>query len=131
MARNKIDELVELLENYVECWKQFNRYIELARKKQFDDDDEAQFLELKSLLTQQLEIILASFESGTPPREEVHALLAGATSIRFLSELSEGSLRALENQWHKIFIAWQSVLGQLKVQQKQIPKGFFDKLFKL
>jgi len=78
-----------------------------------------------------LEIILASFESGTPPREEVHALLAGAPSIRFLSELSEGSLRALENQWHKIFIAWQSVLGQLKVQQKQIPKGFFDKLFKL
>jgi len=28
-------------------------------------------------------------------------------------------LRALENQWHQIFIAWQSNLGQIKVQLQQ------------
>jgi hypothetical protein len=34
-----------------------------------------------------------------------------------LSEMNEGALRGLENQWHKIYIAWHSILGQLKVKQ--------------
>jgi hypothetical protein len=36
----------------------------------------------------------------------------------------------MENQWHKIFIAWQALVGQLKVQQKsEDKKGFFGNLF--
>jgi hypothetical protein len=31
--------------------------------------------------------------------------------------MSEGALRGLENQWHKIYIGWHSILGQLKVKQ--------------
>ena len=37
--------------------------------------------------------------------------------MRYLSEMSEGALRGLESQWHKIYIAWHSILGQLKVKQ--------------
>ena len=32
--------------------------------------------------------------------------------------MSEGALRGLESQWHKIYIAWHSILGQLKVKQR-------------
>jgi hypothetical protein len=31
--------------------------------------------------------------------------------------MSEGALRGLETQWHKIYISWHSILGQLKVKQ--------------
>ena len=31
--------------------------------------------------------------------------------------MSEGALRGLETQWHKIYIGWHSILGQLKVKQ--------------
>jgi hypothetical protein len=31
--------------------------------------------------------------------------------------MSEGALRGLESQWHKIYIAWHCILGQLKVKQ--------------
>jgi hypothetical protein len=27
-------------------------------------------------------------------------------------------VRGLETQWHKIYIAWHSILGQLKVKQR-------------
>jgi hypothetical protein len=50
----------------------------------------------------------------------VHTLLGGATSLRYLSDLNEGAFRNLENQWHKIYIGLQSILGQLKVQQRQV-----------
>ncbi len=118
MDNKKLDQLILQLESYLECWKQFNHYVNLARTKKFEQEDESQFLEVKSVITQELEMILSSIEAGAPSKEDVHALISNAPSIRFVSELSDGSLRALENQWHKVYIAWQSILGQLKVQQK-------------
>ena len=131
MSKAKLESLIVQLENYLECWKQFNRYISLARSKQFNQDDESQFLEIKSMITQELEMLLTAFEGGSPDKEEIHSLLSNAPSIRFMSELSDGSLRGMENQWHKIFISWQSILGQLKAQQRQLEanRGFFSRLF--
>ena len=127
MSNKKLDQLVLQMENYLECWKQFNHYVNLARAKRFELEDEAQFLEVKSVITQELEIILASLEGGTPTKEEIHSLISSAPSIRYLGEMNEGALRGVENQWHKIFIAWQSILGQLKVQQRQLEaKGIFS-----
>ena len=119
MANKKIDQLILQLENYLECLKQFNYFVNLARLKKFNAEDEIQFLEIKSVLVQELELILSTVECGSPTKEEVLALIASAPSIRYLSEMAEGVIRGLENQWHKIFIGWVSILGQIKVQQRQ------------
>jgi hypothetical protein len=120
MRNKKLDHLVMQLENYCECWKQFSRYLSAARAKKYDQEDENQFLDMKGLITQELELIMSAIDCTFPTRDDVHSLLANAPSIRYLSELSEGAVRGLENQWHKIYIAWQSNLGQLKVQQRQL-----------
>jgi hypothetical protein len=120
MHNKKLDELVLQLENYIECWKKFNSYVNMARTKKFTQDDEDQFLEVKSLIAQELELIMASIESGGPGKDDIHSLIGSAPSIRYLSELNDGSLRGVENNWHKIYLSWQSILGQLKVQQKKL-----------
>ena len=78
---------------------------------------ENQFLEIKSVLAQELELILSSIDCGPISREDVHGLIASAPSIRYLGEMNENNLRNVENHWHKLFIGWQSILGQLKVKQ--------------
>ena len=118
MSNQKVDQLVDQVENYIECWKQFNSFVNLARSKKFNPEDESQFLETKSVLIQELEIILATVEVASPTREEIHALIAEAPSLRFLSELNEGALRNTESQWHRIYIGWHAILGQLKVRQR-------------
>lgn len=118
MANKKLDQLVDQVENYVECWKQFNRFVALARSKKFSTEEDNQFLETKSILIQELELILAAVEITSPSREEIHAVVGEAPSLRYLSELNEGTLRNLENQWHKIYIDWHAILGQLKVRQR-------------
>ena len=118
MRNKKLDHLIHQMENYLECWKQFNHFLNLARAKKFSPEDDAQFLEIKSIIVQELELILSSVEVSAPTKEEVHALVGNAPSLRYLSEMSEGALRNLENQWHKIYIGLQSILGQLKVQQR-------------
>jgi HPt (histidine-containing phosphotransfer) domain-containing protein len=126
----KLEQLIAQMENHLECWKQFNQFVNLARGKKFGPEDENQFLETKSVLVQELEILLASIEVNSPSKEEVHTLIGNAPSLRYLSEMNEGALRNVENQWHKIYIGWHSILGQLKVrQQEEDSKGSLASLF--
>ena len=118
-ATKKVEQLVSQMENHLECWKQFNQFVSLARGKKFSQEDENQFLEIKSVLVQELEMILANVEVASPSRTEIHDLIGNAPSLRYLSETNEGVLRNLENQWHKIYIGWHAVLGQLKARQRE------------
>jgi len=119
MSNKKLDQLVDQMENHLECWKQFNQHVNLGRTKKFALEDDNQFLEVKSIIIQQLELILAALEVASPSKEEVHALVGNTPSLRYVSELSDGAWRSLENQWHRIYIGWHSILGQLKVKQRQ------------
>ena len=76
------------------------------------------FLEVKSIIVQELELILASVDVGSPTKDDIHNLIGSAPSLRFLSDMNEGALRNLESEWHKIYIGWHSILGQLKVRQR-------------
>jgi hypothetical protein len=129
MQNKKLDQLIVQLENYLECWKQFNYFVNLARSKKFTPEDENQFLEVKSIIVQELELITAAIECSSPSREEVHALVGLAPSIRYLSDSTEGNLRGLENHWHKVYVGFQAILGQLKVKQRQMEsRSFFASL---
>ncbi len=119
MSNRKVEQLIAQMENHLECWKQFNQFVGLAHGKKFGLEEENQFLEVKSVLVQELELLLCSIEVASPSRQEIHELIGNAPSLRYLSELNEGVLRNLESQWHKIYIGWHAILGQLKVRLDQ------------
>jgi hypothetical protein len=121
MHYKTLDEFIIHLENYIECWKQFNHYVNLARDKKFSRDDETQFLELKSLIMQGLEAILASVDKGGPKKEDVQQVFQSAPSLRHLADMPDAAAQ-VESQWHRIYIGLQSLLGQLKVKQNQTDK---------
>ncbi len=126
----KVEQLIAQMENYLECWKQFNQFVSLGRAKKFSAEDENQFLEVKSVLVQELELILASVEVASPSRQEVHDLVGNAPSLRYLSEMNEGVLRNLETQWHKVYIGLHAILGQLKARQRDDePKSSIGMMF--
>lgn len=126
MTAKELSQLVAQIETHIECWKQFNHFVNVARGKKFTPAEENHFLELKSVIVQELELIHAGIEITSPSKEEIHTLIGNAPSLRYLGEMSEGSLRGIESQWHKIYIGWHSILGQLKVKQRaEENKTFF------
>jgi hypothetical protein len=131
MRNKKLDQLIDQMENYLECWKQFNSFVNLGRTKKFNAEDDGHFLETKSVIVQELELILSAIEVASPTKDEIHSLIGNAPSLRYLSEMSEGALRNLENSWHKIYIGWHAILGQLKVRQRQeeAQTGFVAAMF--
>jgi hypothetical protein len=128
MHYKNLDEFILHLENYIECWKQFNHYVNLARDRKFAREDETQFLEIKSVIAQGIEAIIASTEKGGPKKEEVHHLFAQAPSLRYLAD-SPDAIPNVEGQWHKSYLGLQSLLGKLKVQQNKNEKGSGWSLF--
>jgi CHAD domain-containing protein len=118
MSKSNVEQVILRMESYLECWKQFNNFMGMARSKKFSQEDENQFLEIKSVITQELELILSCMDCGPMTREEVHSLIASAPSLRFLSEMNDNALKSVEAHWHKLFIGLQSILGQLKVKQQ-------------
>jgi hypothetical protein len=126
MKNKNLHQLIAQTETHIECWKQFNHFVGVARGKKFGPEDETRFLELKSIIIQDLELIFSSIEVAAPGKEEILTLIGHAPSLRYLSEMGEGDLRAIENQWHKIYIDWHSILGQIKVKQRaQESKSIF------
>jgi hypothetical protein len=117
MTLKEINQLVAQIETHIECWKQFNHFVNVARNKKFGAADESHFLEIKSVIVQEIELIFAHIEAASPTRDEIHGLIGNAPSLRYLSEMNEGALRGIEAQWHKIYISWHAILGQLKVKQ--------------
>ena len=99
----KMDQLTAQMENYLECWKQFNHYVNHARGKQFSAEDESQFLEIKSVLVQELEIILASIEINSPTKDEIHTLYsklsAGGKADHPLNETFFGTFGDLTDKY--------------------------------
>lgn len=138
MNTKQLDELISQLEIYIENWKQINYFINLARERRdasqnkkpsFSQEEENQFLDVKSLIAQQLESILAYFDSQPLNKEDIFNVIAPLSSLRSIVELNEGTLRGIENQWHKIFIELQSLLGQIKVQRQKLKSKSIFSIF--
>jgi hypothetical protein len=72
---------------------------------------------------QQTEAVFASMEIPSPSKDEIHSLLTTTPSLRQIADMNEGMVRNVETQWHKIYIAWHAILGQLKVQAQRAPEG--------
>jgi len=125
MTPKELNLLALQIENHIECWKQFNHFLSLARAKKFTAADDHNFLETKSIIAQELELIFATVETQSPTREEIHALISSAPSLRYLAETGEGAQAGLEAQWHRIYIGWHSILGQIKVKQRAVDKKSF------
>ena len=118
MSYKNVEDFILHIEAHIECWKQFNYYVNLARDKKFTPEDEAQFLDLKSLITQGSESISAAEVKIGPRKEEIIALFSATPSLRYLADMSD-TIPSVEGQWHRIYLALQSLLGQLKVQQNK------------
>src|SRR5262245_24173769 len=119
-ARANSEDIVVWVENHLESWRQIPHYIGVARGKTFGSAEEDQFLELKGVIVQELEMILASGECQWPTKDDVHEMMNNVPSLRYISQLNDGALGNVEHQWHLIYIRWHATLGQLKVKYKEL-----------
>ncbi len=86
----------------------------------FSEDEEAGFLELKSAIAQNYELLMTTLGREAERSERALRLLNTVPSLQSIGELEEGANRRLTAEWHGTYLALQSMLGRLKGRKLQL-----------
>lgn len=118
MKKNAFDENLTLVQNSLEYWLSFRKFM----LKSFTDvelltEDEANYLEVKSCIARNLRAMgerlkeIGNFDFGEKTMRE---LLTKCVSVTHLRALPVSDKRALQKEWHGVFIRLSRTVGALK-----------------
>lgn len=121
MRDRNLEKNIQRVEAFVERWKQLSQFLDRGFKgDSFADEEEAAFLELKSAIAQEYELIMTTLNEGPLRDEKALRLLNTVPSMQSFRELPEGMAKKIANEWHSEFISLQALLGRLKGRKAQL-----------
>ena len=142
MRDRDIEEKIARLQELIGMWNRFHDITGAVLKgADFGDELDQEFLEIKSSIARKFQSLADRFPKRTFPDEEVNAVLSQVVSLSQLKELSSFAGGEFLNQWHKVYISFNRILGHLESERDQLARvssmGMFikrifrSKLFKL
>ncbi|MBI5396159.1 MAG: hypothetical protein HZA91_12755 [Verrucomicrobia bacterium] len=121
MQDRRLDRQVEALDEFLERWERFRVSLQKGfARAPLAPTDEADFLALKGGLAEDHEALLADLEMERDPGDQTLQVLAAASSLQRLGQMTEAEARALEAGWNASYVALKSVLGGLKARKLQL-----------
>jgi hypothetical protein len=121
MRDRNLERNIKRLEEFVELWKQLSQFLDRGFKQEsFTPDEELAFLDLKSQIARQHEMLMAALGGVADRDDKALRLLNTVPSLQAFKELPEGMARKIASEWHGTFIAMQALLGRLGGRQEQL-----------
>ena len=121
MRDRRLETNIARVEQFIEQWKQLSHFLDRGfQGDTFTDHEEAQFLELKSSIAQNYELLMTTIGREAERSERAVRLLNTVPSLQSIGELEDGANRRLTAEWHGTFLALQSLLGRLKGRKVQL-----------
>ena len=121
MRDRNLEQNIERLEALIENWKKLSQFLDRGfQQQEFAGEDEGAFLELKSQIAREYEMLMTLLAVGAEREDRALRLLNTANSLQAIKELPEGMDRKIATEWHGTFIAWQALLGRLRGRQAQL-----------
>jgi hypothetical protein len=112
---------IERVEEFVELWKQLSGFLDRGfNGGEFSPEEEAAFLELKSKIAQQHQVLVTLLGSLVEYDDRAVRLLNTVPSLASFGELADGMGKRIANEWHSTFISLQTLLGRLKGQRARL-----------
>jgi hypothetical protein len=121
MRDRNLERNIERVEEFVELWKQLSGFLDRGFKGgEFSGEEESAFLELKSKIAQQHEVLSAVLGSHADHDDRALRLLNTVPSLAAFKELPDGMGKRIAGEWHTTFISLQGLLGRLKGQKARL-----------
>lgn len=121
MRDRNLERNIKRLEAFIERWKEFGHFLDRGLQgMEITGEDEAVFLDLKSKIAQEHEVIMTLLEHQAQRDERALKLINLVPSLGAMREFAEGMPRKVTTDWHTIYMYLQAVLGQLKGRQAQL-----------
>lgn len=121
MRDKRLENNIKRVEAFIEQWKHLSQFLDRGfQSAEFTAGEEAMFLELKSVIAREYEMMMTTITVDVERNEKVLRLLNGMPSLTELSQLPEGADKRLTAEWHSSYLWLQSILGKLRGRQEQL-----------
>ncbi len=121
MRDRNLEKNIQRVEGFVERWKQLSLFLDRGFQGQsFQVEEEAAFLELKSQIAQEHEILGTTLGTAMERDDKALRLLNAVPSLQAFKDLPDGTSKKIATEWHNTFIACQALLGRLKGREAQL-----------
>jgi hypothetical protein len=121
MRDRNLERNIRRLEAFLERWRELGQFLERGISgMEFAPEDEAAFLDLKSAVAQEHEVIMTVVATSNERDDRPLKLLNLVPTLDVFRDMPEGMPRKIMNDWHNAFINLQALLGRMKGKQAQL-----------
>ena len=121
MRDRNLEKNIQRIEAFVERWKELSQFLDRGFKgDQFAGEEEGAFLDLKSRIAQEHELLMVTLGSEAERDDRALRLLHSVSSLSSFKDLPEGMSKKIANEWHNAYLARQALLGRLRGRQVQL-----------
>jgi hypothetical protein len=123
MRDRNLEKNIERVEAFVVLWKQLSQFLDRGfRGENFTDQEEAEFLELKSKIAQEHEVLMTvlGVAEDSMRDDKSMRLLNSVPSLQSFKDLPEGMGKKIASEWHTTFLALEALLGRLRGRKMQL-----------
>jgi len=116
------DDIIKTKE-FIELWKKFNQiYKEAMGKASITEEEEALFLETKSIVARKFQTLVDSLAMERATIDRTYDVINQILSLGSILTVSEEALRKLNNDWHQSYISLNRLLGHLEAESAMAKK---------
>ena len=121
MRDRKLERNIQRVQAFVEAWKQLSQFLDQGFKGgPFAGEEEVAFLELKSGIAQDYEVLLVTLATEAERDDRTLRLLNSVPSLASFKELPNGMAQKMASEWHGTYLRLQALLGRLHGRQEQL-----------
>ena len=121
MRDRNLEKNIQRVEAFIESWRQLSQFLDRGFKgESFGGEEEVAFLELKSCIAQEHELLVVTLGSETERDDRALRMLNSVSSLAAFKELPEGMSKKLATEWHSTYLGLQALLGRLRGRQAQL-----------
>ncbi|HUI07755.1 MAG TPA: hypothetical protein VL486_12200 [Verrucomicrobiae bacterium] len=123
MRDRNLERNVQRVEAFVDRWKELSQFLDRGFKGgEFKNEEEAAFLELKSRIAQEHELLTVTLGPEAERDDRGLRLLNSVPSLSAFKDLPEGMSKKLATEWHTTYMGLQALLGRLRGRQAQLAR---------
>jgi hypothetical protein len=121
MRDRNLEKNIVRVEAFIESWRELSQFLDRGfTGAPFAGEEEIAFLELKSRIAQEHELLAVTLATESERDDRVLRLLNSVPSLSAFKELPEGMAKKVATEWHSTYLALQALLGRLRGRQTQL-----------
>ena len=123
MIDKNLEGRIKQLTEFVDLWKSFYELYKRASDQQnFTEDEEKNFLELKSSLARKYQALMDALGIKPTAEDRTFDVISQVMSLKSISILSPLQMEKVENDWHNSYITLNKILGSLENRKNDLAK---------